>query len=98
VTVAIRRYYYWIIAHSENRPYLVFGGADEEEARRKELELLGGLDFEIKRFPTRNLAQASSFYRGKRLDDTHSLRDSSKRIGHDRSLTRLKKRKLRRLE
>ena len=96
--MAIRRYYYWIVTQDDGKPYLVFGGNDEEEARRKGLELLGGLDFEIKRFPTRNLAQASSFYRGKRLDDTHSLRDSSKRIGHNRSLERLKKRKLRGLE
>lgn len=98
VIVAVRRYYYWIVAQEGGTPYLIFGGNDEEGARRKGLEILGGLDFEIKRFPTRNLAQASSFYRGKRLDDTHSLRDSSKRIGHDRSLARLKRRKQRGLE
>ena len=89
----MRKYYYWIVTCSENRPYLVFGGADEEESRRKGLELLGGLDFEIKRYPTRDLGTASAFYRGKRLDDTHSLRESSRRIGHDRSIDRLKRRR-----
>ena len=87
-----RRYYFWIVAQDQGRPYLVFGGADEEESRRKGLELLGGLDFELKRYPTRNLSQASAFYRGVRLGTTHSLHDASKRIGHNRSLTRLKRR------
>ncbi len=96
--MADRKYYYWLIAQSEGKPYLVFGGASEEEARRKGLDLLGGLDFEIKRYPTRDLGAASAFFRGKRLADTHSLRDSSKRIGHDRSLARLKRRKTRRAE
>ena len=93
--MAVRRYYYWIITQDQGRPYLVFGGADEEEARRKGLEILGGIDFELKRYPTRDLAAASSFYRGKRLDETHSLRESSRRIGHDRSIERLRERRQR---
>ncbi len=95
--MATRRYYYWLAAKDETgKPYLIFGGNDEEEARRKGLEILGGLDFEIKRYPTRDLSTASAFYRGVRLDETHSLRESSKRIGHNRSLSRLKDRLARR--
>lgn len=97
--MAVRKYYYWIVTKDENgRPFLVFGGDDEEEARRKGLELLAGLDFEIKRYPTRDLGQASAFFRGKRLDETHSLQEANRRIGHDRSLARLKRRDKRRLE
>lgn len=87
-----RRYYYWLVTQSDGKPYLVFGGNDEDAARRKGLELLGGLDFEVKRYPTRDLGAASAFFRGKRLDETHSLRESSSRIGHDRSIARLKRR------
>lgn len=85
----IRRQYWWIVTHDQGKPYLVFGGADEEESRRKGLEILGGMDFELKRYPTRDLDAASSFYRGKRLDETHSLHDAGARIGHDRSVARM---------
>ena len=90
-----RRYHYWIVAYDQDRPYLVYGGTDEEEARRKGLELLAGANFELKRYPTMDLGAASAFFRGKRLDDTHSLKESSRRIGHDRSLRRLKRREQR---
>jgi len=93
-----RRYHYWIVAYDQNRPYLVYGGVNEEEARRKGLELLAGANFELKRYPTRDLGTASAFLRGKRLDDTHNLRESSRRIGHSRSIDRLRKREQRRLE
>ena len=84
-----RRYYYWLATRDENgKPYLIFGGINEEEARQKGLDMLGGLDFEIKRYPTRDLATASAFYRGVRLEETHSLSKAGRRIGHDKSLKR----------
>ena len=87
-----RKQYYWLMARDEDRkPYLIYGGATEDEARRKGLEMLAGVDFEIKRFPTRNLARASSMMKGHRLEDTHSLKKASQRLGHDKSLRRLKK-------
>lgn len=92
-----KRYHYWIVVYDRERPYLVYGSPDEEEARRKGLELLAGANFELKRYPTMDLSTASAFLRGKRLDDTHNLRESSRRIGHDRSLRRLKRREQRRL-
>lgn len=87
------RFYYWICARDDRgKPYLVFGSdRSEEDARQKGLELLGGLNFEIKRYPTRNLATASAYLRGKRLERTHSLRESSRRIGHTKSLRRLRR-------
>jgi hypothetical protein len=89
-----RRYYYWLVTRDENgRPYLVFGGNDENEARRKGLEILDGMDFEIKRYPTRDLTAASSYFRGKRLEDTHSIKESSRRIGHDKSIDRIRKKR-----
>jgi len=90
----VRRYYYWLVARDENgKPYLIFGGDSEIEARQKGLEMLGGLDFEIKRYPTRDQATASAYLRGKRLEQTHSLEESGRRIGHDKSLKRLRHRR-----
>ena len=89
-----RRYYYWLCARDPEtvRPYLVFGSEkDEADARQRGLELLGGVDFEIKRYPTRDLNTASAFLRGKRLEQSGSLGEAGKRIGHDRSLRRLRR-------
>lgn len=89
-----RRKYYWIRATEPGtgKPYLIFGGVTEEQARQKGLEELGGLDFQIVPLPTRNLSAASAFVRGKRLEETHSLRRASQRIGHNRSLRRRRER------
>lgn len=90
-----RKYYYWIVTRDPDtgKPYLLFGGDSEQEARQKGMELLAGLNFEIKRYPTRDQATASSFLRGKRLEQTHSLKESGRRIGHNKSLRRLKHRR-----
>jgi len=94
VTGRARRNYYWLVARDENgKPYLIFGGDSEVEARQKGLEMLGGLDFEIRSYPTRHEPTASSYLRGKRLEDTHSLKESSRRIGHSKSLRRLRQRR-----
>lgn len=73
------------------RPFLIAGGATEEDARQKGLECLSGIDFEIRALYTRNLAKASQIIRGKRLEDTRSLRQAKQRIGHERSLRRMRR-------
>jgi len=89
--------YYWIVARDEEgKPYLIAGGNTEEEARQKGLEMLGGMDFEIRGLPTRNLARASSMIRGARLEDTHSLSKAKQPLGHDRSLRRMQRKRSRR--
>lgn len=92
----MRERYYWIICKDPDPPYkpfLIAGGATEMEARQKGLETLGGIDFEVRDLPTTNLSRASSIIRGKRLDDTHSLRQAKQKLGHERSLQRLKRRR-----
>jgi len=85
--------YYWLTAHDEDgKPYLIYGGLNEDEAREKGLEMLGGIDFEIRRLPTRDLSTASSMLKGNRLATTHSLHEATKRVGHNKSLRRLKQR------
>ena len=84
------KHYYWIVTTDEtDRPYLLPGGETEDEAREKGLELLGGIDFEVRRLKTRNQQTASSMVRGKRLEDTHSLKRATRRVGHKRSVSKL---------
>jgi hypothetical protein len=86
-------HYYWIAARDENgKPYLIKGGVTESEARTRGFEMLQGVDFEIKDYPTTDLDTASSYHRGKRLEETHSLSKSGERIGHERSIKRYRSR------
>jgi len=88
------RKYFWIIARDETgKTYLIAGANTEEETRSKGLEMLGGVDFEIRALPTRNIASASRMVRGKRLEETQSLRKAKERLGHNRSLNRLRRKR-----
>lgn len=88
-----RRQYWWIVAQDEGKPYLILGGSSEQESRQKALEMLGGLDFSLREFPTMDRNSASAMLRGKRLEDTHSLHESGRRIGHEKSIRRLRRRR-----
>lgn len=92
--VTRRQKYYWLVCADpdDGKPYLIYGGRAEDEARQKGLDILGGVDFEVKMYPTSNLAAASSMHKGRRLEETHSLGKASQRLGHDRSLRRLQRR------
>ena len=86
-------HYYWIAAKdTTGKPYLIKGGPTESEARQRGFELLEGSDFDIKDYPTTDLGTASSYHRGKRLEETHSLSKSGERIGHERSIKRYRNR------
>ena len=88
----MRQYHFWIATRDESgKSYLIYGCPDrdgESIARDKGIDMLGGLDFEIKRYPTSNLAQASSFHRGKRLESGEGLRASTQRLGHEKSVAK----------
>ncbi len=89
-------YYWWITAvdAESGKNYLIAGGRSEEEARQKGLEMMGGVDFQIRRLPTRNLSRASSLLKGDKLEHTKSLHEAAQRLGHDKSIDRLKRRRL----
>jgi len=63
------RKYFWIVARDPDtgKTYLIAGGNTEEETRSKGLEMLGGVDFEIRALPTRDISSASRMVRGKGL-------------------------------
>ena len=88
-----RQYYWWIVTKDESgKPYLLTGGRTEDEARQKGMELLGGMDFELKHLPTTDLRKASSLLKGDKLEHSHNLGEASQRLGHERSLKRHKSR------
>lgn len=88
-----KRMYYWItVSDDDGKPYLVYGGLTEEEARQNGMEMLGGLDFQLRRFPTRDLGAARAYLAGRRLDAGKGLRESARRQGHEKSIVRLRKR------
>lgn len=89
--------YYWIVARDETgKPYLIFGSdKSEEDANQQGLEMLSGVDFTIRRFPTRDLSRASSMLKGTKLKETHSLKKATERLGHSKSIARLKRKRQR---
>ena len=90
------RQYYWLVAKDEEgKTVLIFGSESESEARQKGLEMLGGLNFDIRRLPTRNLSRASSLLKGNRLERTHDLKEATKRLSHERGLRQSRKRRRR---
>lgn len=88
---------WWLVAKDEQGKTVLIFGSDrsEDEARQKGLEMLGGLNFDIKRLPTRNLARASSLLKGNRLERTHSLKDATRKLMHERGLRQDRKRRRR---
>lgn len=80
----VAREYWWLVARDEHGKTVLIFGSDrsEEDARQRGLEMLSGLDFAVKRLPTRDLGRASSLLKGNRLEEAHSLRDATQRLRH----------------
>ena len=78
----MERDYYWLVANLEGNTYLVYGGVTEEEARQKGFDTLSGVNFEIRKFPTRDQSSASSMLKGHTLNETRSLKKATKRLRH----------------
>lgn len=95
-----RNWYWWIVTKDpeSEKPYLLPGGKSEQEARQKGLEQLGGIDFNLRRFPTIDLAKASAMLKGKRLEKTKSLHKAVERLGHSRSLKRSQQKRQRKIQ
>ena len=96
-----RQYHWWIVSRDEDgRPYVIYGAPDfgsnggEDVARTKAFEMLGGLDFSLKRMDTRNLDAARARAAGSWLEQGRGLKESARRQGHERSaLRRLERRR-----
>ena len=79
------RVYWWLTGRSDGKRFLIFGSeSSEDDARQHGLEILGGVDFEIKRLHTKNIAQASRELKGNILEKTSDLGTATKRLKHKR--------------
>ena len=78
------RYHFWLTGVVDGKPFLIYGAETENRAREKGLEELSGIDFTIKRLPTRNIEQASRLLKGYKLEKTRDLRTATKRLKHKR--------------
>lgn len=77
--------YWWLTGKNEGKRFLIFGSdKSEDDARQHGLELLGGVDFEIKRLPTKNISQASRQLKGNILEQTKDLDTATRRLKHKR--------------
>lgn len=77
------RQYWWLTGKLDGKTFLIFGSdVSEDDARRKGLEMLSGIDFEIKKLPTRNTARASQILKGGILEQDRDLRRATRRLRH----------------
>ncbi len=83
---------WWLVAVDHGETTLVFGSdISMEQARQHGLEILPGVDFNVKKLPTRNLARASSLLKGSILEETHSFKDATKKLRHQTPSERMSK-------
>ena len=100
----VRQYHWWVgtIDPEDGKPYLIYGAPDrgsdggEDAERVKGMETLGGLDFELKRLPTRDRGAASAMWKGDRLARGDGLHTSTRRLGHERGIALARRREARR--
>ena len=79
------RSFWWLTGRNEGKRFLIFGSdTSEDDARQHGLELLGGIDFAIKRLPTKNISQASRMLKGNILEQTKDLDTATRRLKHKR--------------
>jgi len=84
------RSFWWLTGRNEGKRFLIFGSdTSEDDARQHGLELLGGIDFAIKRLPTKNISQASRMLKGNILEQTKDLDTATRRLKHKRIKRRL---------
>jgi len=79
----MRREYWWLVARDDKgQRYLIFGSdKNEEDARQKGLEL-GMLDFEIKKFPTRDMDTASHMLKYGIARQERDISQAGRRLRH----------------
>lgn len=77
----MRANHYWICAEYEGKTVLIYGGLSESEATEKGYRELDCY-FDVKMYPTKDVAKASQLYKGEKLHDTQNLGSSLDRLKH----------------
>ena len=77
------RYYYWLTGIDDGRRFLILASdKSSDEAVRKGLEMLGSVDFQVKKFATRDMATASRLLKGNILEKSKDIRVATKKLKH----------------
>ena len=89
-----RNWYYWIVTRDPEtgKPYILPGGETDQKGNQHAQELLGTVDYELRRLPTTDANEASRLIKGRRLEKTHNLHKSVEKLGRKRSFVRRKNR------
>ncbi len=83
--VELSRSYWWLVGKNEGKTFLIFGSdKSEEDARQHGFEMLGGVDFQIRRLPTKNISEASRQLKGNILEKTKDIGAATRRLKHKR--------------
>jgi len=79
----MRREYWWIVAQDDSgQKYLIFGSdRSSDDARQKGLEMGMG-DFEIRKFPSRDIATCSHMLKYGIVERTRDISQAGKRLRH----------------
>jgi len=80
----VSRLHYWLTGVTEGKTFLIYGGTSEDNARMKGLELLGGIDFQVKGLPTRDMSAASRLLKGGILERSKNIKTATQRLKHKR--------------
>lgn len=79
----MRQYHWWIVAKDEaGKTILIYGAPMEDAARERAFEMLPGIEFELRRLPTKDLGRASAMLKGNLLETTHDLKKATRRLRH----------------
>ena len=79
----MRREYWWLVAKDDTgQRYLIFGSEKSSDEARQVGFSMGMNDFEIKKFPTRDLDTASHILKYGVVKKTQDIRNARKRLRH----------------
>jgi hypothetical protein len=80
----VRRRYWWLVGtDTDGTPFLVFGSAvSEQEARQKGLEMLGGVNCEVKELHHRDMGAASHEMKGGTLAESKDIHKALRKLRH----------------
>ena len=87
----MRQFHWWISGtdpHTGHR-FLIYGDPSESVCRQKALEMLSGIDFKMRRLPTRDISTAARLWKGSRLATHHDITDATRKLGRHKTVKRM---------
>ena len=79
----MRREYYWLVCKDENgQRYLIFGSDKTADEARQVGFSMGLNDFEIRKFPSRDIATCSHYLKYGIARKAQDIKEAGKRLRH----------------